>query len=54
VGSERDGGGSQGQARSDEVAHSDDGGVKLNDRNCVEALHSACMDCSDDWRRFHR
>ncbi len=53
VGSEQDGGGSLSQDRSDEVAHSDDGGEKLDDRKCVEALHSACMDCSDDWRRCH-
>lgn len=42
VGSERDGGGSLGQDRSDEVAHSDGGGEKLDDCKCVEALHSAC------------
>lgn len=53
VGSERDGGGSLDQDRSEEVAHNDGGGEKLDDRNYVEVLHSACMDCNDDWRRYH-
>ena len=43
--------GFQAQVRSGEGEHS--GGEMQDARKNVEALHSACKDCNDDWHRIH-